>query len=152
MDIEWPDLRQDVLNALDVLAAEPPILDENGHDPRWPDLKNAVHWLVDDTFWDTATPRSRSVPSYGTSGRSSPSNAQSKRWSSFRNGRVQRLVRLHGSETTGGVRSSHWRGLLPRCCARPDSPSSHRHQREREAADEDVGTFARLDPSRCSEL
>lgn len=27
-------------------------MDENGNDPRWPDLRNAVHWVVDDTWWD----------------------------------------------------------------------------------------------------
>ena len=56
MTVEWPDRRQDVLAALDVLAAEPPTLDEHGNDPRWPDLTNAVHWLVDDTFWDMTSP------------------------------------------------------------------------------------------------
>lgn len=52
LSVAWPDRRGDVLNALDVLASEPPTLDARGQDPRWPDLSNAVHWLVDDTFWD----------------------------------------------------------------------------------------------------
>lgn len=55
-DVEWPDRRGDVLSALELLADEPPELTENGADPRWPDLTNAVHWLVDDTWWDQTDP------------------------------------------------------------------------------------------------
>jgi hypothetical protein len=55
--IAYPDRRGDVLNARDVLAAEPPSLTDDENDPRWPDLKNSVHWLVDDTFWDQFDPR-----------------------------------------------------------------------------------------------
>ncbi|MEU8418388.1 hypothetical protein AB0C24_36800 [Amycolatopsis japonica] len=56
MDVEWPGRREDVLSALRVLAAEPPVLDGAGRDTRWPDLTNAVHWLVDDTPWDMVDP------------------------------------------------------------------------------------------------
>ncbi|WP_051972567.1 SCO4402 family protein [Amycolatopsis japonica] len=56
MDVEWPERREDVLAALRVLAAEPPVLDGAGRDTRWPDLANAVHWLVDDTPWDVVDP------------------------------------------------------------------------------------------------
>ena len=45
-----------MLAGLDTLAAEPPILNEHGSDPRWPDLTNAVHWVVDDTWWDDEDP------------------------------------------------------------------------------------------------
>jgi hypothetical protein len=57
MEIAWPDRRSDVLNALDALASGPPPLTSDGSDPRWPDLTNAVHWLVDDTWWDHNNPR-----------------------------------------------------------------------------------------------
>ncbi|WP_427886938.1 SCO4402 family protein [Kribbella sp. GL6] len=56
MDVQWPARRRDVIEALDVLASEPPTTDGAGHDPRWPDVTNAVHWLVDDTFWDIHDP------------------------------------------------------------------------------------------------
>ncbi|MEU3770415.1 hypothetical protein AB0E55_35590 [Amycolatopsis keratiniphila] len=56
MDVAWPGRREDVLNALRVLAAEPPVLDGVGRDDRLPDLTNAVHWLVDDTPWDLVDP------------------------------------------------------------------------------------------------
>ncbi len=56
MDVEWPDRRADVLAALELLANEAPAFDEAGGDPRWPDLTNAVHWLVDDTWWDYHDP------------------------------------------------------------------------------------------------
>lgn len=48
--------RQDVLAGLEALAAEPQV-DETGRDPRWPDPTNAVHWVVDDTWWDHSDPR-----------------------------------------------------------------------------------------------
>lgn len=51
MAVTWPNRRQDVQAGLDLLAA-PPEVDENGRDQRWPDLTNAVHWVVDDTGWD----------------------------------------------------------------------------------------------------
>ena len=57
MEIAWPDRRSDVLNALDALASEPPTLTSDGSAPRWPDLTNSVHWLVDDTWWDLNNPR-----------------------------------------------------------------------------------------------
>lgn len=56
IDVEWPGRRGDVLAALELLESEPPLLDSNGRDPRWPDLTNAVHWLVDDTVWDHFDP------------------------------------------------------------------------------------------------
>ncbi|WP_313888084.1 SCO4402 family protein [Lentzea alba] len=56
MDVAWPGRREDVLSALRTLAAEPPTLDGEGRDTRWPDLTNAVHWLVDDTLWDLVDP------------------------------------------------------------------------------------------------
>ena len=57
MDVEWPDRRADVLAALDCLASAPPELSGDEADPRWADLTNAVHWLVDDTWWDQRDPR-----------------------------------------------------------------------------------------------
>lgn len=49
MGVEWPDRRGDVLNALDILASPDP-------STEWPTLTEAVHWLVDDTFWDVRDP------------------------------------------------------------------------------------------------
>ncbi len=43
-------------NGLDTLASTPPVLQANQRDPRWPDLTNAVHWVVDDTGWDHHDP------------------------------------------------------------------------------------------------
>jgi hypothetical protein len=45
-----------VINGLDTLASTPPSLQANQRDPRWPDLKNAIHWVVDDTWWDHQDP------------------------------------------------------------------------------------------------
>lgn len=56
MHVAWPGRCEDVLAALEVLAAEQPELDGSGWDPRWPNLTEAVHWLVDDTFWDVHDP------------------------------------------------------------------------------------------------
>ncbi len=56
MDVKWPDRRADVLTALDVLAAGSTQVDAAGSDMRWPDLTNAIHWLVDDTWWDKIDP------------------------------------------------------------------------------------------------
>jgi len=53
--VQWPDKRGDVLNGLDLLAAER-VLDDRGQDPRWPNLTNAIHWVVDDTWWDHSDP------------------------------------------------------------------------------------------------
>ncbi|WP_374454255.1 hypothetical protein [Nocardioides sp.] len=50
MGVEWPDRREDVLNALDILASPNP-------SAEWPTLTEAVHWLVDDTFWDVRDPK-----------------------------------------------------------------------------------------------
>lgn len=52
MTVEWPDRRGDVLTGLDVFASPLPTLTADGRDPRWPDLTNAVRWVVDDTDWD----------------------------------------------------------------------------------------------------
>ena len=49
----YPDRREDVLNALGLLATE--VSQLNGAEQestRWPDLTAAVHWFVDDTAWD----------------------------------------------------------------------------------------------------
>lgn len=45
-----------MIAALEVLASDPPLLAAGEDDPRWPDLTNAVHWLVDDTWWDHRDP------------------------------------------------------------------------------------------------
>jgi hypothetical protein len=58
VEVEWPERRADVKAAVELLAAEPPVLQAAGMDPRWPDLTNAVHWLVDDTWWDQTDPAS----------------------------------------------------------------------------------------------
>lgn len=62
MNVAWPERREDVISALRVLAAERPALDGAGRDTHFPDLTNAVHWLVDDTSWDSEDP----VTSVGT--------------------------------------------------------------------------------------
>lgn len=61
MTVRCPDRRLDVLNALDTLAADPPEM-VDGADPRWPSVTDAVHWLVDDTWWDHDDP----IESVGT--------------------------------------------------------------------------------------
>lgn len=53
MIVEWPDRRQDVLNALDILSKAGASADEAD---MWPTTTDAVHWLVDDTFWDVRDP------------------------------------------------------------------------------------------------
>ncbi|MGC4891214.1 SCO4402 family protein [Micromonospora sp. DT227] len=51
--IAWPDRRADIITALSILATLRP------HIPTpWPGLNEAVHWLIDDTFWDQRSPRS----------------------------------------------------------------------------------------------
>ncbi|WP_199725726.1 hypothetical protein [Nocardiopsis sp. Huas11] len=55
MEITWPERRQDVLNALDVLAAEVHRA-ESDRNQTTPTLTDAVHWLIDDTFWDVRDP------------------------------------------------------------------------------------------------
>lgn len=52
MTVQWPDMRENVIAGLEVLAAPVPALSADGVDQRWPDLTNAVHWVVDDTWWD----------------------------------------------------------------------------------------------------
>jgi len=44
-----------VVAGLDALAT-PPLLSNEGWDQRWPDLTNAIHWVVDDTWWDYTDP------------------------------------------------------------------------------------------------
>lgn len=56
MDVAYPGRRKDVLHALELLAADIPELDETGNDTSWPNLTAAVHWLVDDTWWDLHDP------------------------------------------------------------------------------------------------
>lgn len=56
MDVAYPGRRQDVLNALGLLAADIPELGRTGQDTSWPNLTEAVHWLVDDTSWDVHDP------------------------------------------------------------------------------------------------
>lgn len=46
--MEWPERRADVLWSLDTLAGEPKV----GLGPDGSLLESAVHFLVDDTFWD----------------------------------------------------------------------------------------------------
>ena len=48
--------REDVLAALECLAAEPPRLSGTDVDPRRPDVTNAFQWLIDDTWWDAKQP------------------------------------------------------------------------------------------------
>lgn len=55
MELEFPEQRADILAGLEHLAAEPQV-DAGGADPRWPDLRNAIHWVVDDTWWDHRGP------------------------------------------------------------------------------------------------
>ncbi|MEU8301146.1 hypothetical protein AB0C04_28140 [Micromonospora sp. NPDC048909] len=51
--IAWPDRRADIITALAVLSTLRP------HTPTpWPGLTEAVHWLIDDTFWDQHSPAS----------------------------------------------------------------------------------------------
>lgn len=54
--LAWHDRREDVLTALECLAAEPPGLSGSERDPRWPDVTNAIHWIIDDTSWDRSDP------------------------------------------------------------------------------------------------
>jgi hypothetical protein len=56
MKLERPDRREDVLNALECLAADPPRLSGSEVDPRWPNVTDAIHWLIDDTSWDGTDP------------------------------------------------------------------------------------------------
>jgi len=56
VNVTWPDRRADVIVGLEALAAAPPMLDGSQLNPQWPDLTNAVHWVVDDTWWDRQDP------------------------------------------------------------------------------------------------
>lgn len=57
MDVTLPGRRLDVLAALDRLAAPPSAPGDDGHDPGGVGLTDAVHWVVDDTWWDRRDPR-----------------------------------------------------------------------------------------------
>jgi len=52
MNVSFPDWRDDVLAALSFFASEPPLAGDVLPKVAAPDLTSAVHWLVDDTFWD----------------------------------------------------------------------------------------------------
>jgi hypothetical protein len=52
VNVAFPDWRADVLAALTFLASEPPLPGDVLPEAAAPDLDSAVHWLVDDTFWD----------------------------------------------------------------------------------------------------
>lgn len=56
MEVEWPWRHQALVEAAELLAAEPPRLVGDQGDPRVPDLTWAVHELVDDTWWDHRDP------------------------------------------------------------------------------------------------
>lgn len=47
IELKSPGTRADIVVALDLLVTLTPETTE-----RWPGLTEAVHWLVDDTFWD----------------------------------------------------------------------------------------------------
>ena len=51
--VMWPDRRADIINAVHILALLRPDTPAG-----WPGLTEAVHWLIDDTFWDQRDPRS----------------------------------------------------------------------------------------------
>lgn len=51
MTVEWPDRRLDIIAALNVLAAPDPAAPR-----RYPNLTDAIHWLIDDTWWDKHDP------------------------------------------------------------------------------------------------
>jgi hypothetical protein len=64
-----PDQRADLLNGLDVLASQPQVTVPIGTDDRWPDLTNAVYWIVDNIWWASREPHG-SVWSFRSSARS----------------------------------------------------------------------------------
>lgn len=90
VDVEWPDQRGDVLAALELLASEPPLLEGDEPDPRWPDLTNAIHWPVDDTVSDIHDP----IRSIGTTLRDEREAAAMRRVGRGR-GRDSRAARCH---------------------------------------------------------
>lgn len=56
MTVSWAYRRAGVMAGLEVLAVAS--LDAAVETDRaWPSLTDAVHWVVDDTFWDIADPR-----------------------------------------------------------------------------------------------
>ena len=60
MSVEWTQ-RGDVKEALILLSSGVPDLTPEGWDPRWPNLTEAIHWLIDDTGWERRDP-SEDVP------------------------------------------------------------------------------------------
>jgi hypothetical protein len=56
MTVEFPEMRLNALVGIDTLAEAPPILLPGQRDGRWPDLTNAIHWMIDDTSWDHRPP------------------------------------------------------------------------------------------------
>jgi hypothetical protein len=58
VEIEWPNRRAGVIEALDVLESDPATLLTRSPDGvlPYPSLTDAVHWLVDDTSWDHHDP------------------------------------------------------------------------------------------------
>ncbi len=50
--VQWPERREDVLNALQALADRDYQEQQWRSGRGWPDLTAAVHWLIDDTFID----------------------------------------------------------------------------------------------------
>lgn len=107
VNIEWPDRREDVLKALDVLASIPPALGASGSDPRWPDMTNAVHWLVDDTGWDHGDSVEQSI---GTILRDKREAVVVQRAvaavMACRNAKVRAAAMRRGSTTRVGLRSA----------------------------------------------
>ena len=51
MAVEWAGRRQDIIEALRVFAAP-----DAAASARYPSLTDAVHWLIDDTWWDQRDP------------------------------------------------------------------------------------------------
>jgi hypothetical protein len=48
-----------VINRLDTLASTPPATRPSSANPRSPDLNNAVHWVMDDSWWHHQDPAER---------------------------------------------------------------------------------------------
>lgn len=52
-EVEWPDWRSDVIEALRALADEELHVVWRNREPSTPSLTDAVHWLIDDSWFDT---------------------------------------------------------------------------------------------------